>query len=65
MKRVYTEPKALKINYSYDEQVVARSDDICSGVIFVAKGGKDCELYRVGVVSRSVDPCAYESDMMI
>lgn len=59
MKKKYAAPIARLIDYQYEEQV--RATSTCSGAGFVAQGNS-CELYRVGVVTRSVDPCWFESD---
>jgi len=59
MKKEYVKPIARLINYQYEEQVKADSNT-CSGESFVATGNT-CGLYRVGVVTRSADPCWFES----
>ena len=62
MKKRYIAPKAKKIDFVYDEQIVAESAQ-CSGEIRHFKGG-NCDSWRLNtpIVAKSSDPCYFESN---
>lgn len=65
MKKEYMTPKAKKIDFEYDEQVVAVSM-YCSGEIRIIQGDA-CNSYRMftPIKAKTTDPCYYESNAQL
>lgn len=59
MKREYKAPKAVKVEFEYDDQVVAESVATCSGSIFVYQTPSGCDEYKYTdyMKARSAHPC--------
>lgn len=59
MKKEYKAPKAVKVDFAYDENVVANSVATCSGSVFVYQTSTGCEDYKYTdyMKSRSGHPC--------
>lgn len=60
MKKIYTTPKAIKVDYSFDTNVVAASLT-CSGSYWVYQTESGCNAFKYTDYqkTRSAHPCDY------
>lgn len=60
MKREYKSPKVVKVDYAYNENVVAQSTATCSGSHYVYQTATGCNQYKFTdykTMARTLHPC--------
>lgn len=59
MKKGYKTPKVVRVDFEYDENVVAESVATCSGSVWVYQEAVGCEDYKYTdyMKSRAAHPC--------